>query len=275
MIKKTLSFGKGNAKLTNDTVILSLPAGHTCLFAKDCRSCADKVTGKIKDGPQCKFRCYATGAECLFTSVRKSRWNNFELLKKAKTVIGMANLIEQSLINRKNIKLVRIHQSGDFFNQNYFDAWLLMAEQHKEWTFYGYTKALPYWAKRINVIPSNMKLVASIGSIHDSLIKILDLRSVKVVFSEQEAKDLNLELDHDDCLCWKGDKDFAILLHNTQPMGTPAAQAWQKIKTTGPGGYKTNYFHTKEKNAIEITTIKSKWKFTGSKVKSIATTPYV
>jgi hypothetical protein len=34
-----LKFGQRNQKI-NDIVTLSLPAGHSCPFAKDCRSCA-------------------------------------------------------------------------------------------------------------------------------------------------------------------------------------------------------------------------------------------
>lgn len=255
-MNKTLTFGFGNAKLAKDTAILSLPAGHTCPFAKDCRSCADRVTGKIKDGPDTQFRCYATGAECLFPNIRKSRWYNFELLKEAKSAIGMANLIEQSLICKRKIKLVRIHQSGDFWSQAYFDAWLMVAQNHPEWIFYGYTKALPYWAKRLHSMPDNLKLVASRGGTHDNLISIFGLRSVRVVLSEREAKrKWHLPIDHDDCLCWKGQGDFAIVIHGTQPKGSKAGKAWYKIHKYGKGGYKSNYFGHYGKSAAKKKTV--------------------
>ena len=245
---KTLTFSRGNAKLPKDTAVFSIPAGSTCPFAKDCRSHADRTTGKITDGPHTQFRCYATTAECLFPTVRESRWENFEMLKQAKTTIGMANLIESALLGKKNIKLVRIHASGDFFSQAYFDAWLLFAQQHSELTIYGYTKALPYWAKRLASIPPNMKLVASRGGTHDDLIDTLGLRSARVVLSEREARrKWKLELDHDDCLCWKGDKDFAILIHGTQPKNSKAGKAWYKIFKHGKGGYKADYFGSTRK----------------------------
>lgn len=242
MIKNTLTFASGNAKLSKDTAILSLPAGHTCPFAKECRSHADRVTGKIVDGKHCQFRCYAASAENLFPNVRKSRWQNFELLRQHKTAIGMANLLENSLLRKKNIKLVRFHQSGDFFSQAYFDAWLILAQQHPELTIYGYTKALPFWAKRLNLIPANFKLVASRGGTHDHLIDLLGLRSVKVVFTEKEAADAGLELDHDDTHVWKYDKSFAILLHGNQPAGSTAGKALYKLRKEKKGGYKSDYF---------------------------------
>ncbi len=259
----TLFFSSGNAKLKRDTAILSLPAGYTCPFAKDCKSCADRVTGKVTDGPDAKIRCYATTAECLFRNIRASRWNNFELIQKAKTVIGIAALIEKSILRKKNIKLVRFQQSGDFFSQTYFDAWLLVAQQHPEWIFYGYTKALPYWVRRLGSIPSNFKLVASYGGTHDALISMFKLRSARVVFSEREARrKWHLPIDHDDTHVWKYDGDFAILIHGTQPKGSKAGKAWQRVRTTGRGGYKSDYFAHYENG-------KKKWKPAPKKDKTV------
>jgi hypothetical protein len=242
--KHLLNFQHGNAKLEKDTAILSLPAGHTCPFAKTCRSSCNRVTGKITDGPHAEIRCYATGAEALFPLIRKSRWNNFELLRSAKTAIGMANLIEQSLAGKKKIKLVRFHQSGDFYSQAYFDAWLMFAQQHPEFIVYGYTKALTFWVKRLHAVPANMKLVASRGGTHDHFIEMFGLRSARVVLSEREARrKWKLELDHDDTHVWKYDKDFAILIHGTQPAGSAAGKAWYQLcKVDKTGGYKSEYF---------------------------------
>jgi hypothetical protein len=193
--------------------------------------------------------------------IRKSRWDNFELIKSAGTAIRMAKLIEDGVINRKKIKLVRFHQSGDFFSQAYFDAWLMVAQQHPDLIFYGYTKALPFWVKRLHAIPANMKLVASRGGTHDNLIDMFGLRSVRVVLSEREARrKWKLQIDHDDTNCWKGTGDFAVLIHGTQPKGSKAGKAWYKISKHGRGGYKSNYFGSYNKSTkgkvIPVVTIK-------------------
>lgn len=141
-----LTFGIGNAKLKADTAVMSLPAGHSCPFAKECRSMADRLTGKITDGQHCRFRCYASTSEALFKNVRKSRWANFDAIKEAGTTLQMAALIDRSIPKQNGkTKLVRFHQSGDFFNQAYFDSWLLVARYNPDLIFYGYTKALPFW----------------------------------------------------------------------------------------------------------------------------------
>jgi len=244
-----LNFQHGNAKLERDTAILSLPAGHTCPFARDCRSSTDKATGKITDGPHTQFRCYATTAEAMFPNIRESRWGNFELIRSAGTAIQMAALIEKSLAGKKKIKKVRFHQSGDFFSQAYFDAWLMVAANHPELLFYGYTKALPFWVKRLGSIPANFKIVASRGGSHDALIEEHNLRSVRVVYSEREARrKWKLKIDHDDSLVWNYDKDFAVVIHGTQPKGSKAGKAWYKIAKHGKGGYKSDYFGYKRKD---------------------------
>ena len=247
MIK--LKFARGNAKLKRDTAIFSLPAGHTCPAAMLCQSRADRITGKLTDGAKTVFRCYAATGENLFRNVRLSRWRNFDALKGLDRV-AMARLINRSL-PRKGVKLCRIHASGDFFNQAYFDAWLFVARANPSIVFYAYTKALPFWIKRIDKIPSNFKLVASRGGRYDNLIEAHNLRNVRVVCSEAEAIQLDLLIDHDDCLAWKGDNNFALLLHGTQPKGSKMAKVLYALRKAGKGGYKSDYFaHYSKKDTL-------------------------
>jgi hypothetical protein len=240
MLKK-LKFAKGNAKLEKDTAIFSLPAGHTCPAALLCQSRAHKLTGKLTDGARTVFRCYAASAENLFRNIRVSRWRNFESLLACKGVTAMADLILRSM-PVKGIKLCRVHSSGDFFSQSYFDAWVAVARNKPDVIFYAYTKALPYWIARLGEIPSNFRLVASRGGRYDSLIEQHNLRNVKVVFSEAEAIKANLPLDHDDSHAWKHTGNFALLLHGTQPAGSYASKVLYSLRKQGKGGYKADYF---------------------------------
>ena len=231
----------GNAKLSKHTAIFSLPAGHSCPAALLCSSKSDRITGKLTDGPKCQFRCYAASGENLFKNIRVSRWRNFELLKQCTSSLGMADLICRSMPSR-NVKLCRIHSSGDFFNQTYFDAWILAAYRLPHITFYAYTKALPYWIKRKEYLPFNMRLVASRGGVYDALIEKHNLRNVKVVFSDAEAITANLPLDHNDTHAWEHTGNFAILIHGTQPAGTVAGKVMYALRRAGKNGYKSGYF---------------------------------
>ena len=207
------------------TAIFNLPAGHSCPFANLCRSSADRITGRITDGPNTVFRCYAAMLETR-PKVRKNNWNNFEQVK-GKTLSQLISLISNCLPEALRY---RIHSSGDFFNQTYFDAWLQVARTHPHTIFYAYTKAIPFWIARLNDIPANFRLVASYGGLYDNLIAKHGLRYAKVVASEREAKKLNLRCDKDDSLAYGTNESFALLIHGVQPAGSAMGQAWQKIK---------------------------------------------
>ena len=51
----------------------------------------------------------------------------------------------------------------------------------------------------------------------------------KVVFSEDEANKLNLQIDKDDSLCFEN-KPFGLLLHGLQEKNTPSGEALKLIK---------------------------------------------
>lgn len=236
-----LKFTIGNAKL-DGIITFSLPAGHSCPFAKECSSrTVLRENGQpgycIKDGFGCKFRCFAAIDEAIKPIVRKYRWHNFLSLKRNLSTDPKAafKLFSRSIPNSKWAP-IRMHVSGDFFSQTYFDMVLEYAKQNRKKLIYAYTKALPFWVKRLKEIPDNFRLTASYGGTHDHLIEKHGLKSALVVFSVEEAMQKGLEIDHDDSLAYEGNKSFALLLHGTQPPGTPANDAWQRIKKN-EGGY--------------------------------------
>jgi hypothetical protein len=234
-----LKFGKGNAKLGNTIYTFSIPAGHSCPGACKCLSKADPDTGKIKDGLKNEFRCFAASQEALYPTVRLSRWNNFKNLMLCKengkqSTHKMVELIQKSL--PKKAEKVRVHVSGDFYIQEYFDAWLQIAKDNPDTVFYAYTKSLKFWIARLSTIPDNLRLTASRGGNFDNLIEKYNLPEVQVVFHPSEAG--ILEIDHDDSHAWDPDRTkFALLLHGTQPKGSKAAEAKKVLQAEGHKGY--------------------------------------
>ena len=91
-----LKFGRGNAKLDKTIITFSLPAGWSCPGAKLCMAKANRETGKLTDGSNQEFRCFAASAEAAFPGVRESRWHNMDLLK-GRTREQMYGLIMESL----------------------------------------------------------------------------------------------------------------------------------------------------------------------------------
>jgi hypothetical protein len=221
-----LKFGSGNAKLQAGQVIFDLPAGHSCPFASKCLAFAAPIDGKITDGPKAEFRCYAASQEAAFSNVRRKRWHNFEALRGLSEA-QMTRLIVASL---PEASLYRVHSSGDFFSLRYFRAWLSVARQFPERTFYAYTKAIKFWIACKDEIPPNFKLTASMGGTHDALIAEHGLKNARVVYSQAEADATGLEIDHDDSHAFAGEDSFALLIHGTQPAGTKSAAAWQVVR---------------------------------------------
>ena len=244
-----LKFAKANTKLRR---MLAVPAlqeylrgqrkvysvdtgrsGWTCPFAKECKSKVITIDGKhkIQDGKHTKFRCFSASQEALFSNTYKARLHNEQELKQAKTKWKMAEKIVESLPN--NIGICRIDVAGDFFNQECFDAFIIVANSVPSVLFYAYTKSLPYWIKRLGNITKNLILTASYGGYFDNLIGEYGLRSAKVVFSESEANKLGLEIDHTDehaANPAEKNNNFALLIHGVQPKGSEASEALRKIK---------------------------------------------
>lgn len=226
-----LKFQQGNAKLGKNIFTFSLPAGHSCPFASDCLSKADPLNGKLTDGPETKFRCFAASAEAIYPAVRQARWHNFELLREAKSLDNMAALIIASL--PKKASIIRVHVSGDFFNEQYFRAWIKVSKERPDILFYAYTKSLNYWVNNILEVPDNFKLNASEGGKLDAQIAEHGLKFAKVVYSPEEAEALGLLIDHTDEAAYKTSESFALLIHGQQPKGSKASAAIKDLKARG------------------------------------------
>lgn len=226
---------------------LDLLSGWSCPYASDCLSKVIVTLGKktIKDGPNTKFRCFSASQEVVFPGVYNLRKHNFDLLKASE---NPAQLIADSMPT--NLGVCRIHVGGDMFNEKYFLAWADIARQFPDKLFYAYTKSLPFWVKNKKEFSKikNFVLTASYGGRYDKLIKEEKLRSAIVVFSENEAKKLRLEIDHtDEHAANPATKNwnFALLIHGAQPAGSEASQAIKELKAAG-----TKFSYGKASNAI-------------------------
>lgn len=221
--------------LTNGRKVYSfdLLSGHSCPFADKCKSKVKFVDGKrtIQDGPNTEFRCFSASQEVLYTNLYNLRAGNFNEMRLMSDSRDMADRINAAMPS--NLGVCRIHVGGDFYNQMYFDAWILVAKSNPDKLFYAYTKSLRYWIARMDSIPSNLILTASYGGHDDDMIEEYRLRSSKVVFSVNQAEQLGLEIDHDDSHAADPTKkfdDFALLIHGVQPKESQASEAIKQLK---------------------------------------------
>ena len=248
-----LKFSAANAKIESLSKVPSLArylegkkkvysfdllSGWSCPYAKDCLSKVYNLDGKrsLKDGPHTEFRCFSASQEVVYTNVYNLRKVNYDTLRAMSHDADMYNAIKE--VMPKNAGVIRIHVGGDFFNEKYMLAWLRMAWAYPNVLFYAYTKSLKFWAELRDYIETtqNFILTASRGGRRDHMIESESFRSDKVVYSEQESYNLNLEIDHDDSHAAdpsKQDKDFALLIHGVQPAGSMASQAIKVLKKEG------------------------------------------
>ena len=218
-----LSFGKGNAKLDSRIYTFNLPAG-TLVSKSKIMSCKGRSNYRRNNRwHQTIIPLFLCNSE-RFESVRDTRHRNFDLVRN-KNEAEITALILASLPGDATI--VRLHVSGDFFNLAYAKAWMNVAVAKPDILFYGYTKSVSY-IKPLSV-PTNMVITFSLGGKEDHLIDET-MQTARVVFSQEEALELNLEVDHDDTHAMTKGGNFAILLHGTQPAGSAATEALKKLR---------------------------------------------
>lgn len=212
-----LKFSPANTKLQKlqkrikkQVYSLDLVAGKSCPFAKSCKSCV--VDGKIKDGKNTKWRCYAASLEALYPTVYLNHLHNFRLIQGCKSVKQIVDLLSRSL--PENAEVIRIHSSGDFFKRSYLYALIQFAYKNPQIIFYGHTKSTKYIADIIHTLPSNLRLTMSIGGTHDHLIDEYNLRSSTVVGKNFTSKQISA--DNDDYLAYQGKVSFVLPVHGTQ-----------------------------------------------------------
>lgn len=223
-MSKNLTFSTGNTKIlalaqalglaSNQVTSFDLPAGHTCPAADSCKSLANRETGKITDGENCKFRCYAASMEARYSASRRSHWRNFDALRNL-TQDGMVELILSSI--PIETKIIRIHSSGDFFSKKYFQAWVKVAEIRTDVQFFGYTKILPYVDAPK---PDNFRLVYSFGGKMDKKLKLQPAAYVVKDIAEAIMRGLHpacIDNPADDFNLIMSGRTFALCLHGTQP----------------------------------------------------------
>jgi hypothetical protein len=83
-------------------------------------------------------------------------------------------------------KAVRIHDAGDFFNEDYFKEWCFIACKAPYVLFYAYTKEISMMLKYLHGMPKNFRVVMSYGGKEDHLID-RELHRHADVFPTKEA----------------------------------------------------------------------------------------
>lgn len=150
---------QGNEKLKEtgringcDTYTFTLPPILSCPAAKECvKYCYYKML--------CDIRKY----------VRENASRNFEISKSEHFIPLMTDELIKAKIKaeKKNrLVLVRLHDGGDFYSEEYVGLWVRIMEYFPDILFYAYSKS----HAMLTNMPSNFLLIPSLGGKDDHLL---------------------------------------------------------------------------------------------------------
>lgn len=131
----------------------------------------------------CRGVCYAKQGRYVMSSVRDARMHNLRsyLDHGSASFVALAIMDLQRLSTRYNV--VRLHDSGDFFSQDYLDAWCEIASAFPDVIFYAYTKSLHL---NHDNLPENLRITQSLGGRYDARLDLS--RSHSRIFSSHDAR---------------------------------------------------------------------------------------
>ena len=156
-------FSIGNRKLPRTIAIFNLPRLLTCPWATYL----------------CKTICYARKAERkAFPKCLPQRTLNYILSLQT----GFPEIIIKTLRKIKQ-KKIRIHESGDFYSQEYLDKWFKIMKSFPEKTFVAYTKSMLDFSQK----PDNFILFFSMDK---STPPSRTLRRIKEILTKENIYNL-------------------------------------------------------------------------------------
>jgi len=113
----------------------------------------------------CEKYCYATQGLQWMACGYKRRVAAFKsTLSEEFVTLMVAQLITE------RVKILRVHDSGDFYSPQYLLKWFKIAESLPGVTFYAYTKQILLMKKLAEFQPANFKLIQSLGGRFDASI---------------------------------------------------------------------------------------------------------
>lgn len=151
----------------------------------------------------CKKGCYATQGTYNFSNVKAKHEQNYRI-SQALNFIDLMDAEVKALYakaEKRGKKLViRIHDSGDFYDMNYINKWLKIMELNSNVLFYAYTKQIKIM--QTIELPLNFTTIASFGGVFDHLISNWS-RHAKVFESLGELEAAGyIDASHDDTIAF-------------------------------------------------------------------------
>ena len=131
----------------------------------------------------CAKGCYALAGAYRFSNVARTFEARLALTQSNEFIDAMLKEIDD-----KRAERIRIHDSGDFYSEEYLDKWISIMQARPNVEFYAYTKMVSMFKRRAKDLPKNFKLVFSFGGTEDKLIDVTNDRHSLVFESLEDLK---------------------------------------------------------------------------------------
>ena len=167
----------------------------------------------------CRAVCFAKQGTYRFPAVKAARQANLHATMGASFIPDTI----AALRRRRSYNVVRIHDSGDFYSQEYYDKWCEIARAFPQRIFYAYTKSLnlDLWTSK----PDNLRIVQSLGGRHDKLVDLSKPHSR--IFATHAAREAAGYVDGNvsDMPAIEGETRIGLVYHGVRNL-TPAQERY-------------------------------------------------
>lgn len=140
---------------------------------------------------ECKKGCYAQQGAYTWSNVSQAYERRLEETLAETFIDKMGEELNKKLKTAQRTGkqvVVRIHDSGDFYNRKYLNKWLMIIGSYPNVHFYAYTKMVPLFrrVKRYGLVPDNFTVIYSEGGQMDWQIDTETDRHARVFSSHEE-----------------------------------------------------------------------------------------
>lgn len=163
----------------------------------------------------CAAGCYAKNGAYLWKAVKNAYEKRLELTQSESFTETMVAEIQK--VTKKSTKKVyiRIHDSGDFYNETYLSKWLNVMSKFPNIQFYAYTKMVDMFKGRM--LPKNFDVIFSLGGKLDATINQATDRHSKVFQSDAELNAAGyVNASKNDLLAIGENKKIGLVYHGAK-----------------------------------------------------------
>lgn len=209
-----LQWVKGNAKLVKTGKKLNARiVGFSLPPDMDFVGSDGKRRNTCPQAGTCADVCYAKQGRYAMPAVKNARETALKNAEDANFESLLNNDLKE--FKKRSSLIVRLHDSGDFYKQEYLDTWNRVAQNHSDVIFYAYTKSHHL---DFSNTPENMKIIQSLGGVRDDLIK--QDRPICRIFTSHEEMEAAGYVDgggeEGDLPAIRGDMRIGIVYHGTK-----------------------------------------------------------